>query len=521
MKSFKFVSLKTALLLIYCSIVITTAWVSDDAYITFRSVENFLHKYGLVYNIGERVQTFTHPLWFFVLSTAYYLALRIGSFVNWSLLYYVCVFVSILISLLAVSALLFGIARSSRGALLAMLLLFFSKAFVDYSTSGLENPLSHFLMALFLIVYSNVVVEGFEKRSAGIFLLSFFASLMAVNRLDTFLFAIPALIYIFWMHPKANIIPMLMGQFPLIVWEGFSLIYYGRLFPNTAYAKLNTGINSFVLIQHGFAYFLNSLRIDPITLLAIICGSVYVLYRKKTWTPIVAGIALYFLYVFYIGGDFMSGRFFSISLFAIAAILSGVEFAEGTKYFWAVLFTVLIVGSLPIAFRQDRSKWGTMEMLDENKIADERMVYYPNMWLISDAREKMPHGTGYAGPGWKYDQTQPVIVEQVVTLGVPGYQAGPNKHIIDRFSLVDPLMVYMPLIDPNQWRIGHYQHVIPDGYIESLQSGQNKIQDGNISFFYDQLSLVTKGDLFTRDRWFAIYKLNTGQYDHLIINAFP
>ena len=262
MKSFKFVSQIIILLFIYFYIVVTTAWTSDDAYITFRSIENFIHKYGPVYNIGERVQTFTHPLWFFTLSTAYYLALRIGSFVNWSLLYYVCIFVSILISLLAVSVLLFGIAHSARGALLAMLILFFSKAFVDFSTSGLENPLSHFLMALFLIVFYNVVAEKFKKRSVGIFLLSFVASLMAVNRLDTFLFTIPALIYIFWMDPKANIFPMLIGQFPLILWEVFSLIYYGRLFPNTAYAKLNTGINSILLMQHGFAYIWNSLRID-------------------------------------------------------------------------------------------------------------------------------------------------------------------------------------------------------------------------------------------------------------------
>src|SRR5258706_16469082 len=32
-------------------------------------------------------------------------------------------------------------------------ILLFSKAFVDYSTSGLENPVTHLLLALFLIVF--------------------------------------------------------------------------------------------------------------------------------------------------------------------------------------------------------------------------------------------------------------------------------------------------------------------------------------------------------------------------------
>ncbi len=38
------------------------AWVSDDAYITFRTVDNFVHGHGLRWNTGERVQAYTNPL---------------------------------------------------------------------------------------------------------------------------------------------------------------------------------------------------------------------------------------------------------------------------------------------------------------------------------------------------------------------------------------------------------------------------------------------------------------------------
>ncbi|MCA9612346.1 MAG: hypothetical protein KC586_06270, partial [Myxococcales bacterium] len=46
------------------ALVVLNAWVSDDAYITFRVVENVLRGDGLVWNPGERVMVYTHPLWF-------------------------------------------------------------------------------------------------------------------------------------------------------------------------------------------------------------------------------------------------------------------------------------------------------------------------------------------------------------------------------------------------------------------------------------------------------------------------
>src|SRR5882672_12056666 len=44
------------------------AWACDDAFITFRVVAQFLEGHGPVFNIGERVQVFTHPLWFMALA---------------------------------------------------------------------------------------------------------------------------------------------------------------------------------------------------------------------------------------------------------------------------------------------------------------------------------------------------------------------------------------------------------------------------------------------------------------------
>ena len=49
-------------------VAVATAWVGDDAQITFRQVWNFIHGDGITFNYGQRVQAFTHPAWFFILS---------------------------------------------------------------------------------------------------------------------------------------------------------------------------------------------------------------------------------------------------------------------------------------------------------------------------------------------------------------------------------------------------------------------------------------------------------------------
>ena len=52
-------------------VILQNAWVSDDAYITFRVIENFIAGYGPNFNIGERVQVYTHPLWMVLLAGEY------------------------------------------------------------------------------------------------------------------------------------------------------------------------------------------------------------------------------------------------------------------------------------------------------------------------------------------------------------------------------------------------------------------------------------------------------------------
>jgi hypothetical protein len=47
------------------------AWACDDAYITFRVVDNFTSGLGLRWNATERVQAYTNPLWMLLMSLPY------------------------------------------------------------------------------------------------------------------------------------------------------------------------------------------------------------------------------------------------------------------------------------------------------------------------------------------------------------------------------------------------------------------------------------------------------------------
>src|SRR5262245_9920784 len=115
------------------AVAIARAWHCDDAFITFRVVEQLLAGNGPVYNIGERVQVFTHPLWLLVLS---------GWAAAGGSLHPGAMALSLVVFAAGVAALVW--AFRDRPLTLAIVLVAFlcSRAAMDYATSGLETPAS-------------------------------------------------------------------------------------------------------------------------------------------------------------------------------------------------------------------------------------------------------------------------------------------------------------------------------------------------------------------------------------------
>jgi arabinofuranosyltransferase len=500
-------SLLITLLLIIAGIVILrTAWVCDDAYISFRTVDNFVNGYGLTWNTDERVQGFTNPLWVFLMA-----AFRMIT----GELYYTSILVSLALTLGALLLASLKVSRSASGCVLILVTAIFSKAFIDYATSGLENPLSYLLLAAFYFLYLH------RRRDRNTFFaMTLLTALAGLNRLDTVILYLPALVVAFWeLRGRKLFLPILLGSSPLILWECFSIVYYGFPFPNTYYAKLHSGIPLHERIHQGFVYFLETLNVDPLTLLIIIAGfAVVLISRNRKALPLSVGVFLYLVYIVGIGGDFMSGRFFAVPLLASLMLISQWRRAETWVTRLAPLAVVMIIGfASPRAPLLSDKSYGTHGEggINEKGIADERAWYYQSTGLLRASREKPMPAHPWSDDG-RHIQLKGDSFRSVSCVGFAGYFAGPNVHIYDGYALTEPLLARLPTTDLRNWRVGHYGRVPPWKYLKGLEEGTNTIEDSSLSAFYDSLCLITRGDLFDWNRWVAIWKMNTGGYDYLV-----
>jgi len=137
-----------------------------------------------------------------------------------------------------------GVTSSRFQSLLAIALFIGSRAFVDYSTSGLENPLTNLLIVGYLILLAQS-----ERR--GLLPALILASMALVNRLDLIWLLGPSAAVACVKQSSKRWPNIALAALPIIVWEAFSIVYYGFAVPNTAYAKVQTGIGEQQLLIQG------------------------------------------------------------------------------------------------------------------------------------------------------------------------------------------------------------------------------------------------------------------------------
>ena len=485
--------------------LIRTAWICDDAYITFRTIDNFLHGFGLRWNVAERVQSFTHPLWLILLTP--FIALTGEP-------YYTSLVVSILLTLATVALICVRVSVKPQNALLAVSMLLFSRAFVEYSTSGLENPLSHLLLTAFFYVY---LTKPLDRRSVTG--LSLIASLLLLNRLDLALLVVPALVHaLFVVRRQHVIVPALIAFLPFVAWEGFSLLYYGVPFPNTAYAKLNTGTPAAELAVQGFLYLAESAGSDPLTLTVI--GAAFVAAmrnRGRDWL-VASGIVLSLIYVVRVGGDFMSGRFLTAPFVVATVLLAATNWRLARTDVVLALSVVVLAGidarQPPlISGREFGYELAPYRAIAHTGITDERQFYYRSTGLLRAIEGLLvPPETPWVQEGLAARDSLPVTVRGDV--GFFGYFAGPRVFIIDYYALADPLLAHLPAVA--RWRVGHFVRRVPEGYEASALGGRNTISDPGVAAYYDKLRLITRGPLLNRARLGSLVALNLGRYEPLL-----
>ena len=194
--------------LIFLYTVLFSSWIGDDAAITFRQIWNFVTGNGIVFNYESRVQVFTHPLWFIVLS---------GFVKITGELYLTTSIISIVFSMLSVLILLSIEFNSKNDRVLLIPItsfLLFSWSFVDYMTSGLENPLSYFLTSLLLLTFTSI---NWRNYYSFIF---FLISLLVLNRIDYVIIFFPLAIYLAFSTKNISYLikSIMPGSLVLILW---------------------------------------------------------------------------------------------------------------------------------------------------------------------------------------------------------------------------------------------------------------------------------------------------------------
>lgn len=494
--------------------ILSFAWVAEDAYISFRVVDNFVHGYGLRWNVDERVQVYTHPLW---------MLLHIPFYALFGNIYVVTICLSLACGLAGV-ILLCRMVRSSllHKAVLLIMPLGMSVTFGDFLVCGLENPLSLLLLSWFMFELSRTQKEPEPYRIVLI------ASLLLLTRFDTIWLIAPTLSWVLFSNRKTlSLGKCALYSAPLWCWCGFSLFYYGFVLPNTKYAKLNTGIGAAELAKHGWAYLVQFFYHDTLAFAVIAAalafGACYA-WRSLRREPVhynlikaallSAGCLLHIIYVIAIGGDFMSGRFmFNAFVVSLGVVHFGMlmpynHYLLGVA---ALLFAIYVTHA-NILQPMTPYRGEPYEM----RIDHDRLHFVSTNGLLSDKRRlfRTEPSHPWIDLGKDTGRTKNVSVGRGI--GMVGFYAGPNAILIDSLALSDPLLARMPMAQQGAWRIGHFRRDIPDGYLYARETGDSSKMPPQLAAYYEKLRLVTSGDLLSFERFKAILGFQIGAYDGLL-----
>ena len=425
------------------AMALARAWITDDAFITFRVVEQLLAGHGPVYNAGERVQVFTHPLWMLVLAA--WAGLGASLFPGAAIL-------SLAIFAAGLAALFVAFRDKPLALVAAGLAMLLCRAVVDFATSGLETPLT----------FALACAAAWALRSGRAPLALAALAAMPLNRLDLLPWVLP----LAWVAGRRSrggpFAALAIVAAPAAAWLAFSTLYYGSPWPNTAFAKLGAGLGT--RLDGGAAYVVASLMTDP-GAVAIVAGASWMALRAWRHVASIAGadrelacaasiaMALALAYAFWCGGDFMLGRFLLPALWAGAILLlaaapeeSGTTQDPALKQAATVLAVLggahLLLGHGTFPPRFEGLPRGTDPVAYAGAI-DERAFYVRELGLFSRAPAPARDAVGAAAD-------PPRIFSQ---LGVPGYAVARAARVEDDVGLVDPLVARIePLPNP---RPGH------------------------------------------------------------------
>jgi hypothetical protein len=287
-------------------------WLLDDAFISLRYARHLVEGHGLVFNVGERVEGYTNFLWTLLLAAG----LALGA----DPLTFAVLLSGVLgAALVGLSVLLAARLVPPGWAWAAGVLVALSSPVLLYSVrgSGMET-------ALFAVLGLAVLLAALARRWLWAGLL---AALLLLTRPDGLLLAGAAGVYALWTGGRGGALRyggVLVALYvPYYAWRW---AYYGYPLPNTFYAKVGGTAAQAV---RGLEYVAAFAR-DEMLLLAgaggLLLGLLATRGRpepeaRRVLVLLLGAAALTLAYVVAVGGDWMPGARFLVSLVPLLAVL--------------------------------------------------------------------------------------------------------------------------------------------------------------------------------------------------------
>ncbi|WP_181773923.1 hypothetical protein [Amycolatopsis pittospori] len=462
-------------LMVYADLAWRRRWMSDDGLIVLRTVRQILAGNGPVFNIGERVETNTSPLWTGILSV---LGLIPGVPLEG---------ISVVTGLVfSVAGLFFGLDGARRlyqpmafhglapaGALVVCAL----PPFRDFATSGLETGLITLWLGgtWWLLVRRTSTMDDLRTWPVAVV-----AGLGPLVRPDLAIFSGVALLALLVLlrpgRRRALRLLAVAAVLPL-AYQVFRMGYYGLLTPNTALVKEASEADW----GRGWTYFVDLVQPYWLWLPLLILAAAAVTFKStvdKTFAVLTAvplvGAVLLSLYVIRVGGDFMHGRMLLPALFCL---LLPVLALPVTRVTTALLLAVGIwafvaAGSLrppysasprAVGITDERSFW-SRSTGHEHPILAEDYADYPSMPATLDAIRGVEGPAvlvqDYATRRWyAYPTDRPYVTVAADSMGALGLLIPLDMRLRDGYGLANPYAAHSTSL-PNG-RTGHQKWLPP------------------------------------------------------------
>jgi arabinofuranosyltransferase len=331
-------------------------FVQDDAYITFRYSQHLAEGSGPVWELGERVQGFTNPLWTLLLAGVIRLG---GDPVLWSQLLGLACYAGTLAITWRAAQRLLATSTQALGALVAVVVCI---SFTAYATGGLETPLQALLVTAVAAVVLRVHDDASLPTTTAVGI-SVLAGLALLCRLDSVVIVAPWLVLALrsdrsvdlrdgrWRAPRATPVAALFVPGLVLAggWALWAWSYYGSPLPNTLAAKSGGALGG---IRFGAVYLvLFVLSYGLFMLVPGFVASVREMLRSAAWQTLLVVLAIWSGYVLVVG-DFMEFRFMVpvIPLIGILAVRCLV--ASPRRWRWASVAVMSVLSLTHVAVPQ-------------------------------------------------------------------------------------------------------------------------------------------------------------------------